>query len=394
MATWLLSALNRNWNNGNRLNVNGNNLDDNNKGHAFGIALSSREFHKMKTYKNLYSKIYDIKNLVLAWKKARKNKTKKIYVIEFEKELPKNLKSLQKDLIDQTYYPKPLENFILCDPKTRKISKADFRDRVVHHAICNVIEHLFDETFIYDNSANRKGKGNLFAIKRFYSFVRKVSRNGRLNGWFDDNQIKGYCLKADIKHYFQEIDSKILLKILQRKICCEKTLWLIKRVIERERETQNSSIIIGLPLGNLTSQFFANVYLNELDQFVKHKLGAKYYIRYVDDFVILHSSKSQLKLWKKEIELFLNEKLNLELHKDKSRIIPLSRGIDFVGFRNFYNYKLLRTRNIRKIKRNILLKNKNQINKKKFSEIFQGWNAYADHANTYWLKNKLKKKIK
>lgn len=189
----------------------------------------------MKTYKNLYSKLYDIKNLVLAWKKARKNKTKKIYVIEFEKELPKNLKSLQKDLIDQTYYPKPLENFILRDPKTRKISKADFRDRVVHHAICNVIEHLFDKTFIYDNSANRKGKGNLFAIKRFYSFVRKVSRNGRLNGWFDDNQIKGYCLKADIKHYFQEIDPKILLKILQRKICCEKTLWLIKRVIERER---------------------------------------------------------------------------------------------------------------------------------------------------------------
>lgn len=148
-----------------------------------------------------------------------------------------------------------------------------------------------------------------------------------------------------------------------------------------------------MPLGNLTSQFFANVYLNELDQFVKHKLKAKNYIRYVDDFVILHTSKSQLILWKKEIENFLKEKLKLELHPCKSRIMNLSRGIDFVGFRNFYNYKLLRKRNINSMKRKINSYQLGEIQKDKFTEIFQGWEAYSDWTNNFWLKEKMKKKF-
>lgn len=147
-------------------------------------------------------------------------------------------------------------------------------------------------------------------------------------------------------------------------------------------------------MGNLTSQFFANVYLNELDQFVKHKLKAKYYIRYVDDFILLHSSKTQLEIWKKEIEIFLKEKLKLQLHPDKSRIINLSKGIDFVGFRNFYYFKLLRKRNIRKMKRTIGEFNHEKITKEKFSEILQGWEAYSNWSNNFWLKEKLTKKIK
>ena len=141
-----------------------------------------------------------------------------------------------------------------------------------------------------------------------------------------------------------------------------------------------------MPLGNLTSQFFANIYLNELDQFVKHKLKARYYIRYVDDFVLLHSSKSQLKIWKKQIQEFLKEKLKLELHPDKSKIINLSKGIDFVGFRNFYYYRLLRKRNIKNMKRKIKLFNQGKISKEKFSEIFQGWKAYASWADSYNLR--------
>ncbi len=140
-----------------------------------------------------------------------------------------------------------------------------------------------------------------------------------------------------------------------------------------------------MPLGNLTSQFFANVYLNELDYFVKHKLKAKYYIRYVDDFVILHSSKEQLKIWKKEISKFLNEKLKLELHPDKSRIINLSRGIDFVGFRNFYYFKLLRKRNIKNMQIKINLFYNKKISLEDFIEFFQGWNAYANWSNDYNL---------
>ena len=140
----------------------------------------------MKTYKNLYTEIYSKKNLILAWKKARKGKTKKEYVVNFEKEIIKNINSLHKELKNQTYKPKPMEVFVLRDPKTRKISRSDFRDRVVHHALCNIIEPIFDKAFIYDNCANRKGKGSLFALNRFEKFRRKVTKN------FSSS---GYCFK-------------------------------------------------------------------------------------------------------------------------------------------------------------------------------------------------------
>ena len=219
-----------------RLNVNADNNELNDNRYSFGMALTNQEL-KMKSYTNIYHKIYSNKNIILAWKKARKGKTSKDYVIEFELELSKNLKFLQEELKNQTYEPRPLETFILRDPKTRKISKSDFRDRIVHHALIRVIESIFDRVFIYDSCANRKGKGNLFAVQRFYKFMKKVSRNGKVNGWFNSNQIKGYCLKADIKHYFEEVDHEILLEILKRKIKDEKVVWLIEKILrERERE--------------------------------------------------------------------------------------------------------------------------------------------------------------
>ena len=185
----------------------------------------------MKTYKNIYQEIISLENLFLAYKKARKGKTKKDYVIEFESNLRENLLKLQEELESQTYKPEPLKTFILRDPKTRKISKSAFPDRIVHHALIRVIEPIFDKEFIYDSCANRKGKGNLFAIKRFEQFVRKVSRNGKINGWFNNNQVKGYCFKADIKHYFQEVNHNILLTIIKRKIKDEKVIWLIKQIL-------------------------------------------------------------------------------------------------------------------------------------------------------------------
>src|SRR3990167_7615112 len=148
-----------------------------------------------------------------------------------------------------------------------------------------------------------------------------------------------------------------------------------------------------MPLGNLTSQFFANVYLNELDYFVKHKLRAKYYIRYVDDFVLLHNSKTQLEEWKEKIDIFLKKELKLELHKDKSKIISLSKGVDFVGFRNFYYSKLLRKRNIKNILFKIQLHKKGEISKEKMLEIFQGFNAYAKWADSYMLRKEVVKRI-
>jgi len=371
-----------------RLHVNGNNWNDNNNGFAFGMALETKAIMLMKTYKNLYEKIISFGNLFLAWRKARKGKTKKDYVIEFEKDLIENLLKLHEELKNQTYEPKPLQNFILRDPKTRKISKSDFKDRIVHHALVRVIEPIFDKGFIYDSCANRKGKGNLFALKRFDKFKRKVTENGKTKGLFNNNLVKGYCLKADIRHYFQEVNHSILLKIISRKIKDEKVIWLIRQILENFNNK-----IKGMPLGNLTSQFFANVYLNELDYFVKHKLKAKYYLRYVDDFVILHKSKLQLKEWKMKIDKFLDSELNLELHPDKSKVIPLSKGIDFVGFRDFYYFKLLRTRNIRKILFKIRKYKLGELPREKILESFQGWNAYAKWANTWGLRRSIARKI-
>ena len=185
----------------------------------------------MKTCTNLYNKIISLGNLTLAWRKARKGKTKRDYVIYFEESLIENLLQLYEELKNQTYSPKPLKTFILRDPKTRKISKSAFRDRVVHHALCNVIEPIFDKTFIYDNCANRKGKGTLFAIKRLDYFIGKVTNN---------RTSKTYCLKADIRHYFQEINHEVLLEIIQKKIKDKQVLQLICSILrEREREADN-----------------------------------------------------------------------------------------------------------------------------------------------------------
>jgi retron-type reverse transcriptase len=355
------------------------------------MAQPARPF-KMKTHKNLYSKIYSMKNLVLAWKKARKGKTKRHYVIQFEENLLGNLLDLHYELKYQIYKPKFLKTFILRDPKTRKISKSDFRDRVVHHALIRVIEPIFDKIFICDSCANRKGRGNLFAIKRFHKFIKKVSKNGKLiKNPYGNNSIIGYCLKSDIKHYFQEVDHEILIKIIRRKIKDEKVIWLVQEILENN--VHGNPIGKGMPLGNLTSQFFANVYLNELDIFAKHYLRTRFYIRYVDDFLILYHYKEKLRIWKEKISGFLRMALRLELHPEKSRIISLSKGIDFVGFRNFYYPRLLRKRNIRSVKAKILLFAKREISEEKILEIFQGWRAYARWANTYKLRLEMFYKI-
>ncbi len=174
----------------------------------------------MKKY--LYPQIYDFENLFIAYKKARKGKTKRLYVLEFKKSLLKNLITLQDELKNQTYIPQPLKTFILRDPKTRKISKSAFRDRIVHHALIRIIEPLFERAFIYSSCANQKGKGNLFALKILEKYKREVTQNLK---------VESFCLKADIRHYFEEVNHKIILEILSKKIQDDKTIDLIKRVL-------------------------------------------------------------------------------------------------------------------------------------------------------------------
>ena len=324
-------------------------------------------------------------NIFLAYEKARKGKTLKPYVIEFEKELVKNLQQLQQELITQTYKPRPLETFILRDPKTRKISKSHFRDRVIHHAICNIIEQTFDKTFIYDSYANRIGKGTLKAKERFNEFKRKISKN---------NHKECYFLKADITHYFDTVNHQILLGLISKRIFDGKILWLIETILNNH----NSKIIgTGMPLGNLTSQFFANIYLDELDQYAKHQLKIKYYIRYVDDFIILEKSIDTLQEYKLAIDSFLKKRLCLSLHPDKSKIFALEKGANFLGFRIFYYHTLVRKKNINKFERKFYLLKKDYeehlIDREKVIEKFEGWINYISHANTYKYRKHLVREL-
>ena len=185
------------------------------------MALATKTYF-MKRHDNLYEHICSYENLESACKKARKRKTKKSYVIEFEKDLTNNLLKLRSELLLHSYNPKPLVNFIIRDPKTRKISKSAFRDRIVHHALCNIIEPIFDKAFICDSFANRKGKGTLKAIERFDYFKRKASKNRILSC---------YVLKADIKKYFENVDHNTLMNIIKRKIKDRNVLWLIQKIL-------------------------------------------------------------------------------------------------------------------------------------------------------------------
>ncbi len=348
----------------------------------------------MKTYKNLYKKLYSTDNLNLAFRKARRGKSKKDYIARFELDIEKSIGLLQRDLRLKIYKPSRLKKFIIRDPKTRTIHSSIFRDRVVHHAIINIIQPIYEKIFIYDSFASRKSKGAHLAVKRFEYFVNKVSSNGRkIKHPFNNNSIRGYVLKADIKHYFATIDHKILLNILRKKIKDNDLIDLIRIVLNN---SENQIERKGLPLGNYTSQFFANVYLNHLDYFVKNKLKAKYYIRYVDDFVILDKNKDTLFIYMDKIKKYL-QFLKLDLHPDKTEIHALRNGITFLGYKIFYHYRLLRRRNIRYFKRRLNEKLElyhcGLMGKEELDSFLQGWQGYSSFANTYNFNKKIEKVV-
>jgi retron-type reverse transcriptase len=357
-----------------------------------GALSSIASWDVMKTYKNLYDKICSTDNLRKAFNKAKKGKSQKPYVKAFEADLENNIVRLNKELETLTYEPMPLKTFVLRDPKTRVISVSDFRDRVVHHALCNIIEPLFDKAFIHDSYASRIGKGTHAAIRRFDKFKRSVSCNGRpVKNAKDGNMITGYIMKADIKHYFASVDHQIMIQIIGKKIGDKKTLWLIRKILSNHDPKTPGK---GMPIGNLTSQLFANIYLNELDKFVKHELRARYYIRYMDDFVFLDDSEEKLIEWKRRIGEFL-ETIRLELHAEKSSVFPLRKGVCFLGYRIFYHHKLLKKSNLRtlesSIRRSMSLYVANQKGREKMTQSLEGWMEYAGHANTYKLRTKIAK---
>ncbi|MFH0869695.1 MAG: RNA-directed DNA polymerase [archaeon] len=230
-----------------------------------------------------------------------------------------------------------------------------------------------------------KAMGTLAAIKRFEYFKNKASRN--LTKLEDAEGIKGFVLKADVKHYFDSVDHEILVRIIRKRINDERIIWLIKTILSNHKTKEQGR---GMPLGNLTSQFFANVYLNELDQYVKHVLKAKHYIRYVDDFVILHRSAERLECYKEKISCFIKEKLALQLHPDKSKIHPLYSGTDFLGLRIYSHHRLLKKRNLRKFRKKLeLMSSEYELKRVSYDTIYdflEGWAAYSKYANTFKLR--------
>jgi retron-type reverse transcriptase len=333
----------------------------------------------MKTYKHLYERIVSFENLLAAYKTFRKGKRFKDDVLKFEYNYESELFKLQEELIGHSYAPLPPRRFFIYEPKKREIVAACVRDRVVHHALCRVVEPIFNKRLIYDTYACIAGKGTLAAIERFEEFKRKLLAHYNAN--------KIYIFKGDIQKYFESINQRILLDLIGKKIADEEVIRLIKRILTSD------SLSKGIPIGNLTSQVFANLYLNPLDQFVKHSLGFKYYIRYMDDFVLMDISKDRLQKAKKEIGRFLEENLRLNLHPQKQTVTPLKCGIDFLGFRIFSTHRLLRKENVKRFRRRLKrIKRqfeKGEITIGKISLFIKGWIAHAKQGNTYGLRKKL-----
>lgn len=339
-----------------------------------------------KTFNNLYQEIYKFENLYKAYIKAHKGKRYKNEVLNFKMNLEGNLIELQNELIHKTFENGRYREFKIYEPKERVIMALPFKDRIVHHALCNAIEPIFENRFIYDSYACRQGKGTHAAADRTTSFLRKVS-----NKW---DSI--YCLKADIKKYFYSIDHTILKSLIRKRIVCKDTLWLIDKIIDSTADP-NELNPVGIPIGNLTSQLFANIYLNELDYFLKHELKEKYYIRYMDDFIILHNNKKHLWHLLDEIRGFLDSKLNLKLN-GKTSVFPINHGIDFVGYRIWSTHRLLRKSSIKRIKRGLkrLQKdfNEGKIPLEKVEATIMSWIGHSKHANTHRIRKKVMGNIK
>ena len=326
----------------------------------------------MKTYNRLWAEITSFKNLVLAYKKARKAKPYTNEILQFSMDLEKNLLSIQEELLANTYIQSRYREFIVFDPKQRKIKYLPFKDRVVHHALVNIIEPIFDKRLINTTYACRKGKGTHKALKDIKGVISS------------EFKFTGYCLKCDIKKYFPSINQEILKKLISKKITCKNTLNLIYKIIDSDNSESGKTK--GIPIGNLTSQLFSNIYLNELDQYVKHKLKIKYYYRYVDDFIILHDSKKELNNYKKKIKYFLKKELNLEMPTYKTSIFKIKEGVDFVGYKIFPNRVFLRKRNIKRFIKNIkkwsVITN---LNTNRFKSSVYSYLGHFKFANSYNL---------
>ncbi len=328
-------------------------------------------------YRNLYEQIYDFENLWLASRKARRGKRLKNQTSEFEYNLEANLFGIQEALMCENYKFSGYREFIIKEPKERLICAAPYRDRVVHHAICNIIEPILDKAMIFDSYACRKSKGSHKAINRAHHFLRSSE----------------WVLKIDIKKYFFSIDHEILFEDINRKISDKKLLHLIDTILDTYNSKDEYYYYFdgdnlfdgirkrGLPIGNLTSQLFANYYLSSIDRFVKEKLKFEKYIRYMDDCILFSNCKRQLQEAKDKIEELLFAK-RLKINEKKCQIFPVNNGINFLGFHLYPFYKRILRQNLQRFKRRMKVMSHQfstgKIEMKNLLLSLNAWLGYAD----------------
>jgi retron-type reverse transcriptase len=315
-----------------------------------------------------YEDIISLENLFTAWQEFSAGKKKKPDVKGFGTLLTNNILQLHDELANFTYVHGAYEAFNISDPKPRNIHKATVRDRVLHHAIYRKLYPFFDRVFIDGSYSCRNDKGTHKALNHFRKSYLQVSRNNTKTVW---------VLKCDVKKFFASINHSILLEILASYIPDRGILWLIRAVV-KSFNFQSSG---GLPLGNLTSQLFCNVYMNELDQFVKHKLKARHYIRYADDFVFLSDNKDWLESVVVEVADFLEHRLRLRLHPDKIHLKSLASGVDFLGWVNFPYHRVIRGVTKRRARKRMLANPKN--------ETLQSYLGLASHGNAFGFQQEL-----
>lgn len=338
-----------------------------------------------KTYNHIYPAIYAFAALHAAYLKARRGKRHTQEVQRFEQDLEGNLIALQNELIWGSYRAGSYRHFTIYEPKERQVAALPFRDRVVQHALVAAIEPIWERRFIADSYACRPGKGTHKGADRAQAMLRQVQRaHGRV-----------FVFKADIAKYFYSIDHRILKALLRRRICCRKTLRLLDAIID-STATPGALAPVGLPIGNLTSQLFANIYLHALDEYVKHQLRERHYLRYMDDFCIIGHDKAHLQRLRLAVEGFLWQELRLRTNA-KTQVFPLGdkygRALDFLGYRIWTTHRKLRKSSIARICHKLRAFQRHYasgaVTLARIRQSIKSWVAHAKHAESYGLRRRL-----
>lgn len=333
----------------------------------------------MKRFGHLYEKIVSFENIMRGAKKAMKGKRHKRAAATFSFRLENDVLRIHHDLVNQAYKPGPYDIFEIREPKVRKICSSVFRDRVVHHAICNVIEPIFERRLIDDTYACRKDLGVHAALERAQWFTQKYS----------------HYLKCDIRKYFESVDHAVLKDLLRRVFKDPKLIQLLDQIINHT--TPDSAPGKGIPIGNLTSQHFANLYLGELDHYAKEVLRVKGYLRYMDDFICFGDSKEELHEILLAIRRFVGDELKLALKEKVVRVAPVREGVPFLGFRIFPNMTRLQRTNLvrfrRRFKKKQRLYREGSISEAEMVKSVSSMIAHINYGNTTKLRRSILEKM-